>query len=107
MSDDDERRRGLQFRRGGRSTALVPTDAASGDIVVEQRNADGTGFRSSIPGSDVAIYQEMLDEGARLEDLASQLNMLKTRDPATRKLIRNLRVMAIDLKDEVERRIHG
>lgn len=93
MSGDDSRKRGLTFRGISRETALDR---------VTIHSSRGT---SAIPGPDMEIYQEMAAAVQALDDLSNKMATLESVDEETRKLITKCRLLSVELRGELERRI--
>lgn len=60
---------------------------------------------STIPGKDMQIYEQMAQAIQGLEALAASMNELDQKDDETRALMRKMRVLAVELRGEVERRV--
>lgn len=60
-----------------------------------------------MPGVDMQIYEAMAEEVARLDALASEMNRLTNKDETTRDLMRKMRLLSVELRGELERRITG
>lgn len=99
MSEDEgERRGGLVFRRGASFSEI----ARPGDDTFEISTPNGT---SKIPMQDASIYAEMMAAISALDTLANKMNKLKEVGENTRKIIRSARLLAVDLREEIERRV--
>lgn len=58
-----------------------------------------------MPAADANAYQEMGDLVKQLATVATRMNSLQAVDDETRRLIRAMRVLALDLQMEIERRV--
>ena len=94
MSDED-RRRGLTFRN------------AFGDLGRQFENVTITTPRgtSTIPGQDMETYKEMMIAIQALDNLADSMVKLDQINDETRRIIREARILAVDLRAEIERRV--
>lgn len=100
--DDEERRRGLTFRNRGPSAVASLLGGGDGRVVIQT-----PGGTSAVPGVDMQIYEAMAEEVARLDALASEMNRLTNKDETTRDLMRKMRLLSVELRGELERRITG
>jgi hypothetical protein len=62
---------------------------------------------STIPGRDMDIYNKMAMGIQGMNQLASDMNGLDSIGPETRDIIRKLRMLAVELQGELERRVTG
>jgi hypothetical protein len=74
--------------------------------VVERYNAGRYGVRAEvrIPAGDVAIMNDLGAMVAVLHTMAARLNGFVGHTEHTRKLIRDMRILATDIQDEIETR---
>ena len=88
------------------SLAAIPKAVSMAPVVPELYQAGRHGVKAevAIPPRDAAIMNELLQLVQLLHGMAARLNQFQGLSEHTRKLIRDIRVLACDAQEEVEMR---